>query len=369
MADWKLGNGGSAMAGQPGFFDSDERLKALSTAGDPLERLAQVIDFEVFRGDLEAALSRSDRAKGGRPPYDAVLMFKVLVLQSLYTLSDDQTEYQLKDRLSFMRFVGLALHDPVPDAKTIWLYREQLARAGAAEKLFARFDALLRAKGWLAMGGQIIDATVIEARRPRLTQAEKDTLKSGGTPAAWTPARRAQIDRDGRWTIKRGRKREAGDNQKRQVDIAVPVFGYKNHVGIDREFGFLRRYTVTHAAAHDGGQLGAVLDRDNTASDVWADTAYRSAANLALLERRGLKPQFQRKKPRGKKMPAHIARGNATRARVRSRIEHVFAAQKCRLGLLVRTVGVVRARVKIGLANLAYNFTRLAWLNQRAAPT
>src|SRR5919204_412657 len=359
------------MPGQPGFFDGEERLKALSASGDPLERLAQVIDFEVFRGDLEAALSRSDRVKGGRPPYDAVLMFKVLVLQTLYTLSDDQAEYQLKDRLSFMRFVGLALHDAVPDAKTLWLYREQLARAGAAERLFARFDALLKAKGWLAMGGQIIDATVIAARRPRLTQSEKETIKGGGTPAAWKPARRAQIDRDGRWTIKRGRKRQAspGDGHKRQIEIAVPVFGYKNHVDIDREYGLLRRYSVTHAAAHDGGQLGAVLDRDNTASDVWADTAYRPAANLALLERRGLRPRFQRKKPRGKKMPAHIARGNATRARVRSRVEHVFAAQKCRLGLVVRTIGMARARVKIGLANLAYNFTRLAWLNERTAAT
>ena len=191
---------------------------------------------------------------------------------------------------------------------------------GRRERLFARFDAMLRAKGWLAMGGQIVDATVIEARRPRLTQAEKDTIKGGGTPADWTPARRAQIDRDGRWTIKRGRKRQTSpeEGHKRQVEIAAPVFGYKNHVGIDCEHGFLRRYTVTHAAAHDGGQLGAVLDRDNTASDVWADTAYRSAANLALLERRGLKPQFLRKKPRGKKMQAHNARGNATRARVRS---------------------------------------------------
>ena len=222
-------------AGQPGFFDSDERLTALSAAGDLLQRLAKVVDFEVFRDDLEAALSRSDRSKGGWPPYDPVLMFKVLVLQTLYTLSDDQTEYQLKDRLSFMRFVD-------------------------------------------------------------------------------------------------------------------------------------RRYRITHAAAYDGGQLGAVLDPDNTASEVWADTAYRSAANLALLDRRGLKPQFQRKKPRGKKMPAHIACGNATRARVRSRVEHVFAAQKCRLGLLVRTIGMVRARVKIGLANLAYNFTRLAWLRARTAP-
>ena len=121
------------MAGQPRFFDGDERLKALSAAGDPLERLAQVIDFEIFRDDLEAALSCSDRARGGRPAYDAMLMFGVLVPQ---TLSDDQTEYQLKDRLSFMQSVGLALHDPVPDAKTIWLYREQLARAGAVEQLF-----------------------------------------------------------------------------------------------------------------------------------------------------------------------------------------------------------------------------------------
>ena len=113
---------------------------------------------------------------------------------------------QLKDRLSFMRFIGLALHDVVPDAKTIWLFREQLARAGAVETLFARFDTLLRANGWLAMGGQIVDATVIEARRPRLTQAEKDTIRGGGVPAQWKPARRAQIDRDGRWTIKRGRE-------------------------------------------------------------------------------------------------------------------------------------------------------------------
>jgi transposase, IS5 family len=180
------------------------------------------------------------------------------------------------------------------------------------------------------------------------------------------PARHAQIDRDGRWTIKRGCKREVtpDDSQQRQIDIAAPVFGDKNHVSIDRAFGFLRCYSITHAAAHDGSQLGTVLDRDNTASDVWADTAYRLAANLALLERRGLRPQFQRKKPRGKKMPVHIIRGNATRAHV----EHVFAAQKCRLGLIVRTIGMVRARAKIGLANLTYDFTRLAWLSGRTAP-
>jgi len=135
------------MVGQPGFFDADERLAWLSEAGDPLERLARVVDFEVFRPELDAALGRSDRAKGGRPPYDPVLMFKVLVLQALYSLSDDQAEYQLRDRLSFMRFCGLDLSAPVPDAKTVWLFRERLVRAGAFERLFARFDAALRDRG------------------------------------------------------------------------------------------------------------------------------------------------------------------------------------------------------------------------------
>lgn len=361
------------MAGQPGFFDSDERLQALSAAGDPLERLGLVVDFELFRPGLEATLQRADRAKGGRPPYDPVLMFKVLVLQTLYTLSDDQTEYQVRDRLSFMRFLGLSLHDPVPDAKTIWLYREQLVRAGAFDRLFARFDAVLRDKGYLAMGGQIVDATVIEARRPRLSKDEKDTLKGGGTPADWSPARRAQIDTEGRWTIKRGRKREAppgteGAQRQAQQAIAAPMFGYKNHIGIDRHHGFVRRFTVTHAARHDGTQLGALLDRDNLASAVWADSAYRSRANLRLLERRGLTAQFQRRKPRGRPMPAHIAQGNATRARVRAKVEHVFAAEKHRFDLLIRTVGLARATAKIALANLAYNFTRLVWIEGRTAP-
>jgi transposase, IS5 family len=360
------------MAGQPGFFDSDERLAWLSAAGDPLERLAAVVDFELFRGELERSLRRSDRSKGGRPPYDAVLMFKVLVLQALYTLSDDQTEYQLRDRLSFMRFIGLALHEPVPDAKTIWLYREQLVRAGALKRLFARFDRVLREKGYLAMGGQIVDATIIEARRPRLTEAEKETIKGGGVPAEWKPARRAQIDRDGRWTLKRGKKRQgpaAGGGQKRAMlsELVIPAFGYKNHVGIDRTHGFVRRFTVTHAAAPDGRELGRLLDGDNLASSVWADTAYRSEANLQLLDRRGLVPEFQRRKPRGKSMPAHIRRGNTTRARVRARVEHVFAAEKRRLHLVIRTIGQARATAKITLANLAYNFTRLAWLTRQAA--
>ena len=152
------------------------------------------------------------------------------------------------------------------------------------------------------------------------------------------------------------------------AEIAIPVFGHKNHVGIDRTHGFIRRFAVTHAARHGGSQLGAVLDPQDTASGVWADTACRSRANVGTLLRRGLKPQFQRAKPRGRPMPPHVARGNATRARVGSRIEHVFAAEKRRMGLVVRTIGLLRAKAKITLANLAYNMRRLAWIQARPAP-
>ncbi len=359
------------MARQPGFFDGDERLRALSAAGDPLERLKGVVDFELFRADLEAALNRADRNQGGRPPYDAVLMFHVLVLQTLYTLSDDQTEYQIRDRLSFMRFVGLALYQTVPDAKTIWLYREHLTKAGALKRAFDRFDTMLRERGYLAMGGQIVDATVIEARRPRLNAEEKTIVHGGGTPSGWSKARTRQIDRDGRWTIKRGRKQAPppGEVQRQAIgEIAVPVFGYKNHLGIDRTHGFIRRFTVTHAARHDGSQLAALLDPNNTASGVWADTAYRSKVNLRLLDRQSLVAQFQRAKPRGRPMPPHIARGNATRAQVRARVEQVFASEKCGMRLVVRTIGQLRATAKITLANLAYNMRRQAWMETSHAP-
>jgi IS5 family transposase len=175
-----------------------------------------------------------------------------------------------------------------------------------------------------------------------------------------------QIDRDGRWTIKRGRKVPPSDGLAPQAaEIVVPIFGYKNHLGIDRTHGPIRSFTVTHAARHDGS---SVLDAANTASDVWADTAYRSQANLALIARRGLVAQFQRAKPRGKPMPPHIARGNATRARVRSRVEHVFATEKRRMGLVIRTIGLARATAKITLANLAYNLRRLTWIEGRTAP-
>jgi hypothetical protein len=162
--------GEAGMAGQPGFFDAEERLQALSAAGDPLERLAAAVDFELFRAELEAALQRSDRAKGGRPPYDPVLMFRVLVLQTLYTLSDEQTEYQLKDRLSFMRFAGLALHEPVPDATTIWLFRVNgrfREETDPSFRAWRRRVRLLKAMTRQAQEG----STCVSYRSPRAFQA------------------------------------------------------------------------------------------------------------------------------------------------------------------------------------------------------
>lgn len=354
---------------QRGFFDVDERLAALSRAGDPLERLSAVVDFELFRAVLDAALARSNRSRGGRPPYDAVLMFKVLVLQALYSLSDDACEFQIRDRLSFMRFLGLGLGDRVPDARTIWLFREQLVQAKAIEKLFARFDDALHGAGYLAMGGQIIDATVVAAPRQKLSDDEKVTIKGGGTPSGWSPAKRRQKDTDARWTIKRGRRKrsEASEMKARGVEIAVPVFGYKNHAGIDRRHGLIRRWSVTSAAAHDSRPFEGLLDPRNTASPVWADTAYRSKRNEAAMAKRGLVSRVHFRKPKNKDLPAHHARANAARSPVRSAIEHVFAGQKHRMKLFVRTIGIARAEVKIGMVNLAYNFKRLAWLEARVA--
>ena len=260
----------------------------------------------------------------------------------------------------------------MPDAKTIWLYREQLTRAGAIERLFAGFDAALRDAGYLAMGGQIVDATVVEARRPRLTEDEKATVKGGGVPAGWSQAKRAQMDTDGRWTIKRGRRRRRpiGEPQaarhRRDRGAGVRLQEPPRDRPPARLHPPLRRSPTPRATT--AASSAGCSTRTTPRAPVWADSAYRSAANVALLARRGLVPQFQRPKPRGKPMPPHLARGNASRARVRVAIEHVFAAQKCRLGLVIRSVGLARATARLGLANLVTNMRRLVWFETRAAP-
>jgi len=299
-------------------------------------------------------------------------MFKVLILQASHSLSDERTEFLIKDRLSFMRFLGLGLADPVPDANTIWTFREALTRAQieskpAVEVLFARFDAALRQAGFLAMSGQIIAASIVACPKQRNTE-EKRAIKEGRMPEGWSekPAKLAQKDRDARWTVKWSKAKPAEDGSPR-VDLAVPVFGYKNHLGIDRRHGLIRTWAVTDAARYEGALLPGLVDKTNTASDVWADTAYRSKANERHLADNGLRSRIHRKKPKGKPMPAHIARANGRKSKVRAAVEHVFAHQKGPMGLVVRTIGLARARVKIGLANLTFNMKRMVWLTGRAA--
>ena len=353
----------------PGFFDFDERLAELSAKGDDLERVKALVDFEMFRPALEAAVPRSNRSRGGRPAFDHVLMFKVLILQAMHALSDERAEFLIKDRLSFMRFLDLGLADAVPDANTIWTFREALKKADAVDGLFRRFDEALRATGFLAMSGQIVDATIVAAPKQRNTIEEKKAIREGRVPDDWKdkPAKLAQKDRDARWTVKYTKAKPREDGSMPAVDLAIPAFGYKNHVSIDRGFGLIRKWTATHAAAHDGARLEDVLDRTNTASDVWADTAYRSAKNEAMMARRGFISRIHRRKPQGRPMPERIRIANARKSKVRSAVEHVFAHQKGLMGLVVRTIGVARARVKIGMANLAYNMRRFVWLRTKYA--
>ena len=174
--------------GQTGFFDLERRLDALSAKGDPLETIKTTVPWETFRADIEAVTETKPeerKSNAGRKPYDAILKFKIVVLQSLYNLSDEQTEFMIRDRLSFMRFLDLRLEDTVPDATTLWLFREALVEAKLIDTLFDRFGQHLAAKGYIARGGQIVDATIVSAPKQRNTREENNTVKNGDTPEDW----------------------------------------------------------------------------------------------------------------------------------------------------------------------------------------
>ena len=204
---------------QPGFFDLDERYQSLSRCGDPLEVLSREIPWESFRYLVKKAIRKPKKSNAVRKAFDPVMMFKIVVLESLYNLSDAQMEFQVRDRLSFMRFLGLGLDARVPDEKTIWLFKDTLAKKKVAEKLFARFDAFLTEKGYTAKKGQIVDASFAQVPRQRNTREENQMVKAGEIPADWTdqPHKLCQKDTDARWTRKNG----------------VNYFGRKNHISTD----------------------------------------------------------------------------------------------------------------------------------------
>lgn len=337
---------------QAGMFEMDNRMGKIDTNGDPLVKLNEVVEWEMFRPELERIRQKARKSNAGRKPYDVVLMFKVLVVQSLYNLADDAVEFQILDRLSFMRFLGLEIGDRVPDAKTIWLFREELREAGAIERLFGLFDRHLRESGFSARKGQIVDASIVAAPVQRNTREENAAIKEGRVPEGWSEEKLRQKDVEARWTKKNGKS----------------YFGYKNHMSVDVKHKLIRGYEVTDASVHDSRVFDELLDEGNTSRDVWADSAYRSEDAIEGLEADGYREHIQRKGVRGRELTEWEKQGNRTRAKTRARIEHVFGVQAKRAGsLIVRTVGIWRARAKIGLRNLAYNLDRYGTLSMAKA--
>jgi IS5 family transposase len=328
---------------QTGLLDWQIRFHQLDIGGDPLPKLKKLVDWERFRPELEAVRDKERKSNAGRKPFDVVLMFKVLVLQSLYNLSDEKIEFQIRDRISFMRFLDLSLGDAVPDEKTIWLFREQLTEVGLIKRLFEEFETFLQERGFLARKGQIIDASIVEAPRQRNSREENLQIKEGQTPEDWSEQKKRQKDTDARWT------KHNGQNH----------YGYKNHINVDVKHKLIRDYEVTPASVHDSQVFEELLDENNSSRDVWADSAYRSEEKLEELKERKYREHLQRKGCRHKKLTQREVQGNRTRSRIRSRVEHVFGVQAKRAGsLIVRVIGLIRAKAKVGLRNLAYNLDR-----------
>lgn len=338
---------------QNGLFDLHIRFDRLDNKdGDPLSKLNEVMDWELFRSPLESIFEKERKSNAGAKGFDKVVLFKCLILQSLYNLSDDALEFQILDRLSFTRFLGIEIGEKVPDATTIWRFREELTNAGVVKELFRKFDTFLCQSGFQAKKGQIVDASIVSVPKQRNTRDENQRIKQGEVPADWQENKKRQKDTDARWVKKNGRTH----------------FGYKNHIGIDVKHKLIRSYTVTDATVHDGHVFEELLDENNTSRDVWTDSAYRCEENLAMLKGRGFREHLQRKGCRFRKLTEWERQGNRTRSRIRARVEHVFGVQVQKAGnLLLRTIGIIRAKTKIGLRNLAYNLDRFRILASSVA--
>jgi transposase, IS5 family len=340
---------------QLGLFDVDERAAKLTALGDPLVKLKAEIDFEAFRTDLNRVHEKDRKSNAGAKPFAVVRMFRVRILQPLYHRSDDGIEYQIRDRLSFMRFLGLQLEDRVPDAKTVWRFRERLKALGLVEARFARFDAQLAQRGYVARTGQRIDATLVEAPRQRNSREEHAKIKAGETPDGWDDpaqaAKRRQKDRDARWTKKN----------------AETHYGYKNHINADAATKLIQRYGITPANVHDSQVFDDRLDTQTTDDQgrkrpVDADSAYRSEPREAQLTELEVESHIHEKGTRAAPLTEEQTTSNRKKSKVRARVEHIFGAQAAMGGHVVRTIGLARAKVKIGLMNLAYNMKRLVQL-------
>jgi transposase, IS5 family len=333
-----------------GLFSSEECYTWVDAKGEALATLDSLIPWENLRKLLGPITFESGR---GRPPLDALMMIKCLLLQSLYNISDEACEYQINDRLSFKRFLGLAMDEKAPDEKSIWLYRERIEKAKLHDTIFAWFEEELQKSGYAAQKGQIIDATFVPTHKPtgKLKKQQEQWV-------ALTVAQERQQDLDATFT-KKGN---------------TTHHGYKNHINIDNKFKLIREFSVTTASTHDSQELDAVLQTPddtgalaNTRKSVWADSAYRSAQTLQSLKALGFRPEINHRAYRNTPLTEAQKATNTQRSSVRSRIEHVFGFMEMSMGgMLIHTIGLDRTKVKVAFKNLGYNIRRFACLQKQA---
>jgi len=337
--------------GQYSFFAIADQLHKIYQINDFLPKLNSLINWEIFRETLNKVREKERKSNAGCKPFDVLLMFKILVLKSMYNLSDDQTELQIRDRISFRDFLDLTFADTVPDAKTIWDFANQLKVLELEVPLFDRFGEELDAQGFKAKSGLIVDGTFVEVPRQRNSKEENEQIKACEVPEniASNPHVLAQKDLDAEWAKK-------GDEVH---------FGYKNHAVIDDKHKLIRGYGVTGAATHDSKPYTDLMPQEAAYSDqeAFGDSAYASADHEAELLKRGFLPMICEKGYRNKKLTEEQKQMNRVKSSVRCRVEHIFGAQKMRMGNeILRSIGFARARFWIGMRNLAYNLSRFVSL-------
>ena len=328
----------------PGLFDHENRMKKLAEGPDPLSRLNARIDWEMFRLVLERAFEKEAKGPGGRPRHDVVMMFKVLVLQRYYNLSDEQAEFQINDRLSFQKFLGLTLADGVPDEKTIWLFRETLIRSGMVKKLFKRFERHLSEAGLTGREGKIIDASFVDVPRQRNSREENEEIKQGKVPESFqeNENRMAQKDVEARWA-------------KKGEEVH---YGYKNHVKADQATKLIEDYAVTDASVHDSQAVEDLVEKGD--GTLHADSAYTGEAIATILEDRGVEGKICEKGYRGHPLTEAQKKRNRKKSKIRVRVEHIFGfmTNTMKDGLKMRWIGMRRVAAGIGFLNLVYNMAR-----------
>lgn len=333
------------------LFAAEDRAAKLDRIGDPLQVLDRHIDFAAIAAVVEARLTIGKSRKGGRPAWPAEVMVRLLVLQQLYNLSDEALEFQVLDRRSFLRFAGLECSGKVPDARTFWVWRERLKQGDLMGDISAAVSGQLQRAGFIARGGQIIDASFVTAPIQRNTREENAQLKQGQVPSHWSDAKRAHKDVDARWARKHGKNH----------------FGYKLHANTDRRWGFIRKAQVTPANVHDSAMFERVLDPANTARQVYADRGYGKRDREHALKAQGYRPRIQRQGQAHRPLSAADQRRNRSIARDRAFGEHPFARLRQMGGKCLRTIGLARAQVQVGLKVAAHNLQHLARLLERGA--